>query len=139
MIGVIGTASLFGLSILFIAIILLMFGVSIMDYNTWGAIVYYFLGIIMLIMSIILIFNPKYFAFLAAIMLYLAGIFIIIIGIVAIINNRHERIGFYIGIFAIVLGVIYIIVGTYISDPIILGTLIGIWLIITGILKFLDR
>lgn len=138
MLGVIGTSALFGVSILFIGIVLLLMGVSIVDYKTVGAVVYFLLGIIMLIFSLILIFNPTYFAFLGAIMLYLAGIFLIIIGLIALINDRHSRYGFYAGIFAIVLGVIYIIVGTYISDPLILGTLIGIWLIITGILKFIE-
>lgn len=138
MLGVIGTSALFGISILFIAIVLLLMGVSIIDYKRFGAIVYFFLGIIMLIFSLILIFNPKYFAFLGAIMLYLAGIFLIIIGVVALINDRHSRYGFYTGIFAIILGVIYIIVGTYIADPLVLGTLIGIWLIITGVFKFIE-
>lgn len=138
MLGVIGTSALFGLSILFIGIVLLMMGVSIIDYKALGAVVYFFIGIIMLIFSLILIFNPDYFAFLGAILLYLAGIFLIIIGVVALINNRSSKYGFYTGIFAIILGVVYIVVGTYIADPIVLGSLIGVWLIITGVLKFID-
>ena len=109
-----------------------------MDYNTLGAVTDYVVGVIMLIISLLIIFNPTYFAFLAAIILYIAGIFIMVIGLIALINNRDAKYGFYIGISGIVLGIIYIIIGTYIKDPVILGSLIGIWLIITGVLKILD-
>lgn len=137
--GVIAASDLIGLALLLIAIVLLITGVSIMDYNRSGAILDYFLGVIILIISLIIIFNPHFFPFLAEILLYLGGIFLIIVGVVSLINNRHGRYGFWIGILGILLGVIYIIVGTYISNPIVLGTLIGIWLIISGVLKFLDR
>lgn len=137
--GVIGTSSLIGLSILLVAIYLLVSGVSVIDYNKYESICSLFLGIIMLIVSIGIIFNPNLFAFLAEILLYLAGIFLIVVGLVTLINNRSNKYGFWIGIAGIVLGVIYIIIGSYVSDPIVLGTLIGIWLVITGILKFLDR
>ena len=138
MIGVIGTSSLIGLSVLLISIYLLVAGVAIIDYNKYGAIIDLILGIILLFLSLGLIFNPNLFAFLAEISLYLAGIVLIIVGVVALVNNRHARFGFYIGISGIILGLLYIIVGTYVADPIILGTLIGLWLVITGVLKIID-
>ena len=64
---------------------------------------------------------------------------LIVVGLVSLINNRVSRYGFYIGIAGIVLGLLYIIIGTYIANPIVLGTLIGIWLIISGVLKLMDR
>ena len=138
MIGVIGTSSLIGLSVLLISIYLLVVGVAIIDYNKPGAIIDLILGIILLFLSLGLIFNPNLFAFLAEISLYLAGIVLIIVGVVALVNNRHARFGFYIGISGIILGLVYIIIGTYVADPIILGTLIGLWLVITGVLKIID-
>lgn len=138
MIGVIGTSSLIGLSVLLISIYLLVAGVGIIDYNKSGAIIDLILGIILLFLSLGLIFNPNLFAFLAEISLYLAGIVLIIVGVVALVNNRHARFGFYIGVSGIILGLLYIIVGTYVADPIILGTLIGLWLVITGVLKIID-
>ena len=138
MIGVIGTSSLIGLSVLLISIYLLAAGVAIIDYNKSGAIIDLILGIILLFLSLGLIFNPNLFAFLAEISLYLAGIVLIIVGVVALVNNRHARFGFYIGVSGIILGLLYIIVGTYVADPIILGTLIGLWLVITGVLKIID-
>lgn len=138
MIGVIGTSSLIGLSVLLISIYLLVAGVVIIDYNKSGAIIDLILGIILLFLSLGLIFNPNLFAFLAEISLYLAGIVLIIVGVVALVNNRHARFGFYIGVSGIILGLLYIIVCTYVADPIILGTLIGLWLVITGVLKIID-
>ena len=136
--GVVGLADLIGLSILLISIYLLVVGVAIIDYNKTGAILDLILGIILLFLSISLIFNFAILGFLAQITLYLAGIMLIIVGVVSLINNRQSRYGFYIGIAGVVLGLLYIVIGTYLADPIILGTLIGLWLVISGVLKLMD-
>ena len=137
--GLIGASSLIGLSVLLMSIYLLVVGVTIIDYNTSGAILDLILGLLLLFLSIGLIFNPALLGFLTQITLYLAGIMLIIVAVASLVNNRSSRYGFYIGIAGIVLGLLYIIIGTYISNPIILGTLIGIWLVISGILKLIDR
>ena len=137
--GVIGVSSLIGLSVLLVSIYLIVFGVAIIDYNTSGAIIDLILGLLLLFLSIGLIFNPALLGFLTEISLYFAGIMLIIVGLASLINNRNSRYGFYIGIAGIILGVLYIIIGTYLANPIILGSLIGIWLIISGVLKLLDR
>ncbi len=139
MIGVIGISSLIGLSVLLVSIYLLVVGVTIIDYNTSGAILDLFLGIVLLLLSICLIFNPSLIGFLTEISLYLAGIMLIVVGLASLINNRNSRYGFYIGIAGVVLGLLYIIIGTYVANQIVLGTLIGIWLVISGVLKFMDR
>ena len=139
MLGVIAAADILGLSVLLLAIFLLTNGVSEVDYNTTRGLLNIILGIMMLIISLGLIFNPSIFAFLTALTIYLAGIFLIIIGLIVIVGNRDNKYGFWIGIMGIVLGVIYIIIGTYIKNPIILGLLIGFWLLLTGVLNFLDN
>lgn len=136
--GLIGVSSLIGLSVLLISIYLLVVGVAIIDYNRSGAVLDLILGIILLFLSICLIFNPALIGFLTEITVYLAGIMLIIVAVVSLINNRSSRYGFYIGIAGIVLGLLYIVIGTYISNPIVLGTLIGIWLVISGVLKLMD-
>ncbi|MBE6490323.1 MAG: DUF308 domain-containing protein [Methanobrevibacter sp.] len=137
--GLIGASSLIGLSVLLMSIYLLVVGVTIIDYNTSGAMIDLILGLLLLFLSIGLIFNPALLGFITEITLYLAGIMLIIVAVASLINNRSSRYGFYIGIAGIVLGLLYIIIGTYISNPIVLGTLIGIWLVISGILKLMDR
>ncbi|MBR3140243.1 MAG: DUF308 domain-containing protein [Methanobrevibacter sp.] len=136
--GLIALGDLIGLSILLISIYLLIMGVTIIDYNKVGAILNLILGTALLILSILLIFVPSLVGFLASITLYLAGIMLIIAGLISLINNRSTKWGFYTGIIGVVLGVIYIIIGTYINNPIILGALIGIWLILGGISNILD-
>lgn len=137
--GLIGVSSLIGLSVLLMSIYLLVVGVTIIDYNTSGAVIDLILGLLLLFLSIGLIFNPSLLGFLTEITLYLAGIMLIIVAVASLINNRSSRYGFYIGIAGIILGLLYIIIGTYVSNPIILATLIGIWLVISGIFKLMDR
>ena len=116
--GVVGIADLISMSVLLVSIYLLVVGVAIIDYNKTGAILDLVFGIILLLLSICLM--------------------LIIVGLVSLINNRQSRYGFYIGIAGVVLGLLYIIIGTYLTDPIILGTLIGIWLVVSGVLKLMD-
>ena len=68
------------------------------------------------------IFNPALLGFLTEISLYLAGIMLIIVSVASLINNRSSRYGFYIGIAGIILGLLYIVIGNYISNPIISET-----------------
>ena len=117
MLGVIAASDILGLSVLLLAIFLLANGVSEVEYNTTRGLI-----------------NT-----LTALTIYLAGIFLIIIGLIIIVGNRDNKYGFWMGILGIVLGVIYIILGTYINNPLILGSLIGIWLLVTGILNLLDN
>ena len=70
--GFIGVNALISLSVLLISIYLLVMGVSIIDYNKSGAVLDLTLGIVLLILSICLIFNPSLIGFLAQISLYLA-------------------------------------------------------------------
>ena len=59
MFGVIGVSAILGLSVLFLAIYSLMVGIAIIDYNTTGSILDLILGMLLLILSIGLIFNPS--------------------------------------------------------------------------------
>ena len=136
--GFIKVNDLIGLSLLLISIYLLVVGVSIIDYNKRGAILDLFLGVVLLLLSLCLIYNIAIIGFLAQITIYLAGIMLIIVAVVSLVNNRQSRYGFYIGIAGVVLGLLYIIIGTYVANPVILGSLIGLWLIISGVLKLMD-
>ena len=58
--GIIGINGLISLSVLLISIYLLVVGTSIIDYNKPGAILDIFLGLILLVLSIFLIYNPSF-------------------------------------------------------------------------------
>ena len=136
--GIVGVNGLISLSVLLVSIYLLIVGTSIIDYNKTCAILNLLLGLILLLLSIFLIYNPSFLGVIAGLTLYIAGIMLIVVGLVSLINNRSTRYGFYIGIAGVVLGLLYLIIGTFITDPIVLGTLIGAWLVISGILKLMD-
>ena len=136
--GIVGVNGLISLSVLLVSIYLLIVGTSIIDYNKTGAILNLLLGLILLLLSIFLIYNPSFLGVIAGLTLYIAGIMLIVVGLVSLINNRSTRYGFYIGIAGVVLGLLYLIIGTFITDPIVLGTLIGAWLVISGIFKLMD-
>ncbi|MCL2116256.1 MAG: DUF308 domain-containing protein [Methanobrevibacter sp.] len=139
MIGVIGAEAIIGVAVLLISIFLLVSGISEIDYSPTKSIITVILGVIILILSLIILFNPDIFSFLAAMTIFLAGILLIIIGLITLIGNRDNKFGFWSGVIAVVLGVIYIILGTYAKEPIVLGSLIGIWLVFTGILRIVDN
>jgi len=138
MIGVIGAEAIIGVAVLLISVFLLVNGISEIDHSPTKSILTILLGVIILILSLIILFNPFLFAFLVAITIYLAGIILIIVGLITLIGNRDNKFGFWSGVIAVILGVIYIILGTYAKDPMVLGALIGIWLVLTGILRLMD-
>ena len=66
LVGVIASADILGLSVLLLAIFLLSNGIAEVDYNQTRGLLNIVLGIIMLVVSLGLIFNPTIFAFLTA-------------------------------------------------------------------------
>nr|WP_319373199.1 DUF308 domain-containing protein [uncultured Methanobacterium sp.] len=136
--GLVAASVLTGFVVLMIAIWLLIVGGSQMEVSKSAGIMNVILGIIVLIVGIGLIFNPAIFAFLAGFLLYLAGIFLIIAGIIALVSRNDFKNATWVGILGIILGILYIILGTLAFDPIYLGVLIGIWLIISGIFALLE-
>jgi len=136
--GLVAASVLTGFVILMIAIWLLIVGGSQLETSKTAGILNLVLGIIVLIIGIGLIFSPALFAFLAGFLLYLAGIFMIIAGIIALASRNEFKNATWAGVLGIILGILYIILGTFAFDPIYLGVLIGIWLVISGILALFE-
>lgn len=137
LLGVIPFAILTGLAILFLGVGLLAIGITSMGQNKGWGIAALILGILAIILGLGFIFIPSWFSFAAAIFVFIAGILLIIAGIAAI-ASRIEG-GMVTGLIGIILGIIYIIVAIYIKDPLYLGILIGLWLLITGIMTLLQK
>jgi len=132
LLGVVPFSILTGLAILFLGVGLLAVGITSMGENRGLGIASLVLGILAIILGLGFIFIPSWFSFAAAIFVFIAGILLIIAGIAAI-ASRIEG-GLYGGLISLILGIIYIIIAIYIKDPLYLGVLIGLWLLITGIL-----
>lgn len=137
--GYVQNNGIIGLSILLMSIYLLLCGVSQADYDRYISIINIVLGLILLIISFSFLFNQNIMGSLTGLSPYIGGIFLIMIGLIQILSNRNNQYGFYNGILSIVLGLIYIIIVTYIANTLILGIIFGIWLIGSGVIKFLDK
>ncbi len=137
LLGVIPFSVLTGVAVLFLGLGLLFMGAAAIGESMVMGIVELILGFLALILGLGFVFNPALFSFVAALFVFIAGIFLVIAGIVAIasktLGNRWT------GIVALVLGIIYIIVAAFIKDPLYLGILIGLWLLITGIIMLFQK
>ena len=137
LLGVIPFSVLTGVAVLFLGLGLLFIGAGSMGESAVMGIVELILGFLALILGLGFVFNPALFSFVAALFVFIAGIFLIIAGIVAIasktLGNRWT------GLVSLVLGIIYIIVAAFIKDPLYLGILIGLWLLITGIIMLFQK
>ena len=92
------------------------------------------LGLIILILGLVILFYPPAAAALAAFIVYITGFLIIIVSIVNIFTGEGDM--KFLSIVGFIIGVIYLIIGFLLRTevgPIILGILIGILLIISGV------
>lgn len=134
--GVVAVSLIAGFAVIMLAIWFLIAGVAEMYVNRLVGILNVILGIIALIIGFGLLFNPALFAFLAGLVLYLAGIFLIVAGIIALLGGMEAKHRVWGGVLGIILGIIYIILGTLAFNPVYLGFIIGLWLLLTGIFSF---
>ena len=137
LLGIIPLSVLTGISVLFLGIGLILTGVSFIGESAAMGIIDIILGILALILGIGFIFNPVLFSFVAALFIFIAGIFLIIAGIFDTVNKAGGS--RWLGILNLVLGIIYLIVAYFIKDPLVLGVLIGLWLLIVGILTLFQK
>ena len=60
-------------------------------------------------------------------------------GVIALLSRSAYKNATWAGILGIVLGLLYILLGTLAFDPVYLGILIGVWLIINGVLALFEE
>lgn len=132
LLGLLPLSIITGFIVLILGLGLLFGGVKEMGEN-WGlGVLEIILGIIALILGIGFIVNPGLFSFVAGLLVWIAGLFLIIAGIIGIFSKAGDS--RWNGVIALIIGIIYVIVGTLIANPVILGVLIGIWLLASGII-----
>lgn len=132
LLGLIPFSIISGFIVLILGIGLILGGIAEMGESAGMGILELILGIIALILGIGFIFNPGLFSFVAGLLVYIVGLFLIIAGIIgAISKSGGSR---WNGVIAIIIGIIYLIVGVFIANPVYLGILIGLWLLVTGII-----
>lgn len=137
LLGVIPLAVLTGVAVLFLGIGLILTGINSMSSSAAMGIIELILGILAIILGIGFIFNPALFSFVAAVFVFIGGIFLIIAGIAGVATKAGGN--RWTGVLALVLGLIYVIVAVFVANPLYLGILIGLWLLITGIIYLVQK
>jgi len=133
--GLFTASVLAGFSILLIGIALLVFGVAEMSTSKPAGIAFSILGILVLIAGLGLFGNIAAFTVLASFWLYLSGFILVVSGIVHLFSkSKYMRVA---GVVGLILGILYIMLGTFVMNPLVLAVLIGIWLVLTGLTRLL--
>jgi membrane protein HdeD len=132
MLGLVPLSWITGFTVIIVGLGLLVAGISEMGESKGAGIAGIILGIIALILGIGFIVNPGLFSWLVGFIVWVVGLFLVIAGIIGIISKAGGS--RWNGVIAFIFGIIYLIVGNLIADPVILGALIGLWLLVTGIL-----
>jgi membrane protein HdeD len=135
--GIIPFSVITGFIALILGIGLFLNGVMELSESTSFGVVELILGIIAVILGVGFIVNPGLFSWVAGFLVWIVGLFLVIAGIIGFLNKTGDS--RWNGIIAIIIGLIYIIIGTLIANPAVLGALIGIWLLITGIFMLISK
>lgn len=122
-----------GFAFFMIAISLLLFGLSTFSVNKIVGIVNILLAFVAIFLSLSLLFNPDFVSGFVSFITYFVGFLMIVSGALYIVAGNEYSYFTYLGIATIILGVLYIILGVFIGDPVHLGLIVGIWLIMSGI------
>jgi len=133
LLGVKAASIITGLGIIFLGIWLIIFSFGSFERNKLLSIVALILGIIGIIVGIGLFGKIVAFSIFAGMVIYLGGFFLIILGIIEFFSGAGPSPKTR-GLAGILLGILYILVGLYAFNPFYLGSLIGIFLLLEGIM-----
>lgn len=132
--GAIGFMS--GIVLILLAAGFIIAGISELILTKYYGLAYIILGILSMVLACCFIFNPALVSGILGFMIYIFGILLIALGIILFFIGPLG----ILGIITLIYGILTIIVGYFINDPRMLGTLIGLWLLIFGISSlFLDN
>ena len=137
LLGLIAVSILAGFALALLGIGLIVVGNGDLKESFGLGLLEMILGIIALILGLGFIINPALFSFVAGLLISLAGLFLIIVGLVSIFTKKGEY--RWNGIITLIIGIIYLLLGYLVKNAFILGILIGFWLLLLGIMLFLQR
>ena len=131
MLGLVAASVIYGFLILLLGIGLVVAGLWEMGESAGLGIVELLLGIIAVVLGIACIFNPDLFSWIVGFLAWIIGLLLIIAGIVGVVlKSGGSR---WNGVVGIVIGLLFMAFGQFLANPVILGILIGLWLLITGV------
>jgi len=89
-----------------------------------------------IMMGIVFIGDIKAFQFFSFIALYVVGFFLALAGLESLISGKGAK-AKGIGALGIILGILFVIIGSYVANPLVLAALIGAFLIIAGLIEII--
>jgi membrane protein HdeD len=137
LLGVVPAALITGFVVLIFGLGLIFNGISEMEENMGIGLTELLLGIMAFVLGIGITVNPGLFAMFISFIVFIVGLFLLIAGIMVLLTKSDDQ--KWNGVLAIIIGILYMIMGNFVSNPIYLGILIAIWLIISGILMLFQK
>jgi len=138
LLGLIPIAVLSGFLVLMLGFGLILTGIFKMGENDPPVgILMLILGIIALILGIGLSFNPALFTWIVGFIVWIMGLLLIIEGIARILSRTKD----ICGVKNIIIGILILLVGLFLATyKWLLGVLIGLWLLTTGLrMLYIER
>ncbi|MCK9151918.1 DUF308 domain-containing protein [Methanobacterium alcaliphilum] len=132
LIGVFAASVITGLGIIFLGIWLIAHSFGTWDINKAISIASLVLGIIGIVVGIGLFGKVIAFSIFAGMMIYLGGFFLIMLGVIDFLSGVGSSPKAK-GAIGIIMGILFILIGLYAFNPIYLGSLIGVFLLIQGL------
>lgn len=124
-----------GIIVLIIALALLVYGIRTLKINQVYGVIVLIIALLGIVFAQQLFANPVLLLTLISSIVYIVGFLLIILGIIAFVNGSIFAPFSIIGLTTIFFGVITVLVGVFVHNPKVLGTVIGIWLIVSGLLS----
>lgn len=137
LLGIIPLAVLTGFTVLFLGLGLVSTGIMCIKDNSFRGLAETGLGVFAILLGLGFIINPLLFSFAAAIFVFLSGLLLILTGITGLVTTKEDDVS--VSVVALVIGVLYMIIAVFVANPFYLGWLIGLWLLLTGVLKILEK
>lgn len=131
-------ASTISLLFLVVAISLIISGLLHIDFERNVSLINILLGVLSIVLAIYILFNPKVIFTLFGFITYVLGLILLISGIFTVLTGVFKTITIM-GLINIIFGILYLIVGIFLSNPLNLGIIVGLWLLCNGILNLFNN
>lgn len=123
-----------GIGIIFVGIWLILQSFKNGEKSLAAGVAGLIVAVFAIMLGIVFIADIKAFQFFTFIALYIVGFFIALAGITALISDSGFK-GKAIGALGILIGILFVLIGSYVGNPLVLAAIIGAFLIIAGIME----
>jgi membrane protein HdeD len=121
-----------GIGIIFVGIWILL--KSLKNDSIAAGVAGLIIAVFAIMMGIVFIGDIKAFEFFSFIALYIVGFFVALAGLESLISGEGLK-GKGIGALGILIGILFVVLGSFVANPLVLAALIGSFLILAGLIE----